>query len=40
MATREQILEALKNVKDPELGRGIVELGMVRSVEVTGEQVE
>lgn len=40
MATNEQILEALKTVKDPELGRGIVELGMVRNVEVSGSQVE
>ena len=40
MATQEQILEALKNVQDPELGKGIVELGMVRNVEIADNQVE
>src|SRR4051794_3520487 len=34
MPTREQILEALKVVIDPELRRDIVELEMVRSIEV------
>src|ERR1700760_3137366 len=35
MPTREQILEALKVVIDPELHRDIVELGMVRSIEIS-----
>ena len=39
MASQEQILEALKKVKDPELGRSIVDLGMVRSVELADNQV-
>src|SRR5215217_2619890 len=34
MPTREQILEALKVVIDPELRRDIVELEMVRSIEI------
>src|SRR5919112_1945446 len=34
MPTREQILEALKAVIDPELRRDIVELEMVRSIDV------
>jgi ATP-binding protein involved in chromosome partitioning len=34
MPTREQVLEALKSVIDPELRRDIVELEMVRSLEV------
>jgi ATP-binding protein involved in chromosome partitioning len=35
--TKEQITEALKAVIDPELRRSIVELGMVRSVEITND---
>src|SRR3954464_10737822 len=34
MPTKEQITEALKGVIDPELRRNIVELGMVRSIEI------
>jgi ATP-binding protein involved in chromosome partitioning len=34
MPTNEQILEALRAVIDPELRRDIVELGMVRSIEI------
>jgi ATP-binding protein involved in chromosome partitioning len=34
MPTREQIMKALEAVIDPELRRSIVELGMVRSVEI------
>ncbi|HEX6027374.1 MAG TPA: Mrp/NBP35 family ATP-binding protein [Solirubrobacter sp.] len=34
MPTREQILEALKVVIDPELHRSIVELGMVRAIDI------
>lgn len=39
MTTPEQITTALQNVMDPELGRNIVELGMVRDVAVVGSQV-
>ena len=35
MPTRDQILEALKVVIDPELHRSIVELGMVRAIEIS-----
>src|SRR6187551_684269 len=37
MPTREQVLEALKVVIDPELHRNIVELGMVRSVDISDQ---
>jgi len=39
MPTEQEIREALTGVIDPELGRNIVELGMVRQVEVDDEQV-
>src|ERR687885_343625 len=39
MPTREQVLEALKVVIDPELHRSIVELGMVRSIDVKDQGV-
>ena len=35
MPTRDQILEALKVVIDPELHRNIVELGMVRAIDIS-----
>lgn len=37
--TREEILEILKTVNDPELRRDIVSLGMVKDVKVEGENV-
>ncbi|MEJ2668615.1 MAG: Mrp/NBP35 family ATP-binding protein [Deinococcales bacterium] len=37
--TRESILEALKNVEDPELHQDLVSLGMVDNVEIQGEAV-
>lgn len=37
--TREQILEALRDVQDPELHRSIVELNMVREIAVEGGRV-
>ncbi len=40
MPTQEQVLQALKRVIDPELGRDIVSLGMVRDVRVDGDRVE
>jgi len=39
MPTRDDILEALKVVIDPELHRNIVELGMVRSIEISEQGV-
>ena len=35
MITKEEILEALKKVMDPELGRSIVQLNMVRDIEIS-----
>ena len=40
MPSREEILEALKAVIDPELRENIVELGMVRSVDVRDDAVD
>src|SRR5579884_2575522 len=37
--TKEQIIEAIRPVQDPEIGRGIVELGMVPEVEIDGRNV-
>jgi ATP-binding protein involved in chromosome partitioning len=39
VATEAQVREALKGVRDPEIGRPIDELGMLRSVEVDGGDV-
>ena len=36
---KEQVIEALKNVHDPELGINIVDLGLVYSVDIDGETV-
>jgi metal-sulfur cluster biosynthetic enzyme len=36
---KEHVLEALKNVHDPELGINIVDLGLVYDVEIEGESV-
>ena len=37
MPTNDQIIEALRPVEDPELHRSIVDLGMLRNVEVRGD---
>ena len=39
MVTREQVIGALRGVMDPELGRNIVDLGMVRDVAIVDNQV-
>jgi ATP-binding protein involved in chromosome partitioning len=37
--TKEQIIEAIRPVNDPEIGRGLVDLGMIPDVEITGRDV-
>jgi len=39
MVTSEKVLQILRDVKDPEIGISIVDLGMVRAVEVQGNTV-
>src|SRR6185437_5339976 len=34
--TKEQVIEALRPVNDPEIGRSLVELGMIKEVEISG----
>ena len=38
--TDENIMAALSQVKDPEIGRDLVSLGMVKSIEITGSVVD
>lgn len=40
MAIQEDVIEALREVEDPELGMDIVELGLVGEVEVDGAKVK
>ncbi|OAG27270.1 Mrp/NBP35 family ATP-binding protein [Thermodesulfatator autotrophicus] len=40
MPTREEVMEVLKKVKDPELGRSLVDLGMIRDVKIDGDKVK
>lgn len=40
MVTKEQVLEALRDVEDPEVHRSIVELEMVKSIDVSGTHVQ
>ena len=40
MPTREDVIEALREVEDPELGMDIVELGLMYDVEVDGPSVK
>ena len=39
MATKEEIMQALRTVMDPELNRSLVDLDMIRDVRVEGDQV-
>jgi ATP-binding protein involved in chromosome partitioning len=39
MLTKEQVLEALRDVKDPEINRSLVELNMIRDIRIDGDQV-
>jgi metal-sulfur cluster biosynthetic enzyme len=39
MPTREEVIEALRVVEDPELGMDIVELGLLYDAEVAGSSV-
>ena len=40
MATREEVLEILRQVEDPELGMDIVDLGLVYEVEMEGPKAK
>ena len=40
MATRDEVVEALHQVEDPELGMDIVDLGLLYDVEVDGPAVK
>ncbi len=37
--TKEKVLEALSNVQEPDLGKDLVTLNMVKDIEITGNQV-
>ncbi|PCH99214.1 MAG: hypothetical protein COB85_00405 [Bacteroidetes bacterium] len=37
--TKEQVLEALSNVEDPDLHKDLVTLGMIEDVEINGKEV-
>jgi len=40
MPTREEVIEAMRRVEDPELGMDIVDLGLLYDVEVDGTKVK
>jgi ATP-binding protein involved in chromosome partitioning len=39
MLTKEQVLEALRDVKDPEINRSLTELNMIRDIRIDGDRV-
>lgn len=39
LVTKEQVLEVLKDVNDPEIGKSIVELNMVKDIQIKGGKV-
>jgi len=39
IVSREEVIEALRPVNDPEIGRSLVELGMIKDVTIEGSQV-
>ncbi|GAA4723907.1 Mrp/NBP35 family ATP-binding protein [Brevibacillus fulvus] len=39
MITKERVLEVLRDVKDPEINRSLVELNMIRDIEIVGDKV-
>ena len=40
MASRDEVLEVLRQVEDPELGMDIVDLGLLYDVEIEGSKVK
>jgi metal-sulfur cluster biosynthetic enzyme len=40
MPTKDEVIEALRDVEDPELGMDIVELGLMYDVEIDGPKVK
>ncbi len=40
MLTQQTIMDALRPVIDPEIGMSVVDLGMIREIEIEGDAVE